>query len=100
MLMTMIVVEGDDTQALQHTISSLCSLNSVGKFASCCASYNNGASITLEDTPARSCFIKSFKSTAGSILTSLFVFCFSFSVLSFSFIFPLSGIFNPENFLF
>ena len=75
-LMMMIVVEGDDTQALQHTISSLCSLNSVGQFVSCCASYNNGASITLASSPARECFISGLTSTTGSILTYLFVFSF------------------------
>ena len=77
-LMMMIVVCGDDTQALRGTISSLCSLNKVGQFASCCGSYNNGASITLEDSPARDCFIYDLESTTGSVLTSLFVICFIF----------------------
>ena len=77
-VLMMIVVSGDDTQALRDTISSLCSLNKVGKFASCCGSYDNGASITLEDSPARSCFISGLKSTTGSVLTSLFVICFIF----------------------
>ena len=77
-MLMMIVVEGDDTQALQHTISSLCELNSVGKFAGCCASYNNGASITLASSTVRSCFIFALSSTTGSILTELFVICFSF----------------------
>ena len=74
----MIVVSGDDTQALRHTISSLCSLNKVGKFASCCGSYDNGASITLEDNSERLCFISGLGSTTGSVLTSLFVICFIF----------------------
>ena len=73
-VLMMIVVEGDDTQALRDTISSLCSLNSVGEFASCCVSYDNGASLTLESSPARTCFISGLTSTAGSVLTSLFVF--------------------------
>ena len=71
-LMT-IVVEGDDTQALRNTISSLCSLNSVGQFASCCVSYDNGASLTLASSTARSCFIYGLGSTTGSVLNSLFV---------------------------
>ena len=77
-VLMMIVVSGDDTQALRDTISSLCSLNSVGQFASCCVSYDNGASLTLEDSTARSCFISGLTSTTGSVLTSLFVICFIF----------------------
>ena len=77
-VLMMIVVSGDDTQALRDTISSLCELNKVGKFADCCGSYNNGASITLESSPARECFISSLGSTTGSVLTSLFVICFIF----------------------
>ena len=74
----MIVVCGDDTQALRDTISSLCSLNKVGRFASCCGSYDNGAFITLEDSTARTCFIHGLTSTTGSVVTSLFVICFIF----------------------
>ena len=77
-VLMMIVVEGDDTQALRDTISSLCSLNSVGKFASCCVSYDNGASLTLASSTVRSCFIYDLASTTGSVLTSLFVICFIF----------------------
>ena len=77
-VLMMVVVEGDDTQALRDTISSLCSLNSVGKFASCCVSYDNGAFLTLESSTTRACFIYSLKSTTGSVLTSLFVICFIF----------------------
>ena len=72
-MLMMIVVSGDDTQAFRDTISSLCSLNSVGRFASCCVSYDNGASLTLEDSEARACFIYDLTSTTGSVLTSLFV---------------------------
>ena len=75
-VLMMIAVEGNDTQALRDTISSLCSLNSVGQFHSCCVSYDNGASLNLEDSPARACFISSLASTTGSVLTSLFVICF------------------------
>ena len=72
-VLMMIVVEGDDTQAFRDTVSSLCSLNSVGQFASCCVSYDNGASITLESSTARACFISGLGSTTGFVLTSLFV---------------------------
>ena len=77
-MLMMIVVEGDDTQALRDTISSLCSLNRVGQFASCCVSYDNGASLTLEFGPVRNCFIPYLESTAESDLTYLFVICFIF----------------------
>ena len=76
-MLMMIVVSGDDTQALRDTISSLCSLNKVGQFASCCGSYDNGASITLVKNTVTSCFFDSFKAT-GSVLTGLFVICFIF----------------------
>ena len=77
-VLTMTVVSGDDTQALRDTISSLCSLNKVGKFASCCGSYDNGASITLENSTTWNCFIYGFVSTRWSVLTGLFVICFIF----------------------
>ena len=77
-VLIMIAVSGDDTQALRDTISSLCSLNKVGQFASCCGSYDNGASITLASSSARACFIYSLASTTGSVLSSLFVICFIF----------------------
>ena len=77
-VLMVVVVCGDDTQALRVTISSLCSLNKVGQFASCCGSYDNGATITLEDSPVRTCFIYSLASTTGSVLTGLFVICFIF----------------------
>ena len=109
-MLMMIVVEGDDTQALRHTISSLCSLNSVGQFASCCVNYDNGASLTLESSTARTCFISGLKSTTGSDLTSLFAVYFIF-VLFFLFddchsfssfiiiIFIILGVFNSEDFM-
>ena len=77
-VLMMIAVFGDDTQALRDTISSLCSLNKVGQFASCCGSYNNGASITLEDSDDRDCFFFGLGSTTGSVLKYLFVICFIF----------------------
>ena len=72
-VLMMVVVEGDDTQALRDTISSLCSLNSVGQFASCCVNYDNGASLTLDDSAARACFIDDSSTSSGSVLTELFV---------------------------
>ena len=77
-VLMMIVVSGDDTQALRDTISSLCSLNKVGQFASCCGSYDNGASVTLADSSASSCFIYRFTTTSGRYVTELFVICFIF----------------------
>ena len=105
-MLMMIVVEGDDTQALRDTISSLCSLNSVGEFASCCVSYDNGASLTLEYSAARRCFIYDLASTTGSVLTSLFVIC-SFLCCSFFLMivihfhhFSFPGVLHPEDFVF
>ena len=104
-VLMMIVVEGDDTQALRDTISSLCSLNSVGQFASCCVSYDNGASLTLEDSTARYCFISDLASTTGSVLTSLFVICFILCCSFFLMIvihfhyFSFSGVFIPKDYV-
>ena len=78
MLMAVVVVSEDYTEALRDTVSSLCKLNKVGQFASCCKSYDNGASITLEDSTTRNCFISYLGSTTGSGLTELFVICFIF----------------------
>ena len=68
------IVLGDDTQALQGTLASLCSLNKNGVFGSCCGSYQNGCSVTLASSTARNCFISGLGSTTGSTLTLLFVF--------------------------
>ena len=97
-VLMMIVVSGDDTQALRDTISSLCSLNKVGQFSSCCGSYDNGATITLKDTPAKSCFISGLGSTTGSVLSSLFVICFIFVL--FLFISHFQGFSIKRNFCF
>ena len=67
---------GDDTQALQSTLASLCSLNKNGVFGSCCKSYQNGCSVSLASSPARNCFIADLGSTTGSILT----FCLYFKL--------------------
>ena len=81
-LMMTASVQGDDIQALRNTISSLCSLNSVGSFASCCTSYNNGATVTFDYSPARTCFTFLLYPGPGSVLASVFVvrsplFCFA-----------------------
>ena len=73
MLAVVVNVLGDDTQALQDTLSSLCSLNKEGQFGSCCVNYGI-SSVTLASSPARDCFIYNISSTSGPILTSLFVF--------------------------
>ena len=72
MLAVVVSVLGDDTQALRDTLSSLCSLNSLGKFGSCCESYDI-SSVTLASSAARNCFLSSLSSTSGSV-TDLFVF--------------------------
>ena len=71
-LMMVIVVSADDTQALRDTVSSLCSLNKAGEFHSCCLSYDIN-SLSLASSPARGCFISSLSSSAESVLTYLFV---------------------------
>ena len=70
LLVVSMCVLGDDTQALQDTLSSLCSLNKNKQFGSCCESYDI-SSVTLASSPARDCFISSLSSVNGSI-TSLF----------------------------
>ena len=65
------IFEGDK-QALQDTISSLCSLNHEGHFGSCCESYDI-SSVTLDSSPARNCFISDLYSTS-KLITTLFVF--------------------------
>ena len=81
-MLMMIVVSGDDTQALRDTISSLCSLNKVGQFASCCGSYDNGASITIINNPSGSCFFAfngvRYNQETGAVVIGLFVICFIF----------------------
>ena len=81
MLGVVVSVLGDDTQALQDMLSSLCSLNNEGKFGSCCESYDI-SSVTLDSSPARNCFISSLSSTSGSI-TTLFVFHLFFKITHF-----------------
>ena len=82
-LTTVVVgVLGDDTKAFQNTISRLCSLNTEGQFGSCCSEYDV-SSVTLASSPARNCFVKYIGSSAGSILTSLFVYLITKSELIF-----------------
>ena len=56
MLAVVVSVLGDDTQALQDTLSSLCSLNKKGKFGSCCENYDI-SSVTLASSETWDCFI-------------------------------------------
>jgi len=84
------LVSGDDTQALQNTLSSLCQLNKEGKFASCCSSYSNGTSVTLEPSDARDCFISSLWSPSGSTLIALLIEQRDLTVLE-------SGVFDGLN---
>ena len=82
MLAVGVNVLGDDTQALQDTLSSLCSLNKEGQFGSCCENYDI-SSVTLASSAARDCYISGLSYTSGSI-TSLFVFQLHFRTVYFS----------------
>jgi len=64
------VVMGDDTEALRHTISSLCSFGGWGDFSACCRSYSAN-SIVLNDRNTWSCFIKNLTVTEDFALTHL-----------------------------
>ena len=65
----------DDSAALRDTLQSLCSLNSVGKFASACRSVTNWGTVTLDNAQSLG-LVKSLLVSSGS-LTSLFVYFFS-----------------------
>ena len=77
MMMALLAVSmcvlGDDTQALRDTLSSLCSLNKVGQFGSCCGSYDI-SSVTLASSAARNCFVFSLVSIDEGSITKLFDF--------------------------
>ena len=80
---TFLRVSGDDTAALQNTLSSLCSVNSIGSFASCCKS-RNISSVDIANYKTWDCFIYELGSTLDNsrVITKLFVslsfpFCFS-----------------------
>ena len=75
LFLMVVAVSAGDQQALRDTVSSLCSQNQDGEFASCCASFGNGATLTLGSSEATSCFFAGFSASGGS-LTSLFVDCF------------------------
>ena len=60
----------DDTQALRNAVKCLCEGNDAGGFSSCCASYSNGASITLSKTQ---CFITSLSLFSSDTVLELFV---------------------------
>ena len=81
MLAVVVSVLGDDTQALQDTLYSLCSLNKKGKFGLCCECYDI-SSVTLASSPARDCFISDIYSTSGSI-KMLFVLRLHFRTVDF-----------------
>ena len=63
---------GDDTQALQNTISSLCINNTRGRFASCCNAHSF-KSIVLEERSTWNCFLRDLNFTKEKNLTFLFV---------------------------
>jgi len=63
-------VLGDDTEALQDTLSSLCSLNQFGKFGSCCKSHNI-SSLDFENRDTWECFFYNLEYTTGNLLTVL-----------------------------
>ena len=71
LLVAVLCVLGDDTQALRDTLSSLCSLNQNGAFGSCCESHDIN-SVTLDSSETWNCFLSSLSSTSNSI-TYLFV---------------------------
>ena len=71
-IMTSFVVCGDDTNAIRDTLSSLCSLNSVGKFASCCKEYPIG-SISFSRRDSWSCYANDMRTNNGGDLLFLFV---------------------------
>ena len=54
------------TLALRDTLSSLCEVNKEGEFGSCCRTYDL-SSVSLEESPARDCFISSLISTSDGI---------------------------------
>ena len=68
-----LLATGDDTQALKKILTKLCSLNSEGKLASCCASFNVETDFELNDSDFEKCFFYGVGFSEGSILTSLFV---------------------------
>ena len=71
-LMLLVVnVHGDDTIALRNTISSLCSLNSVGTFASCCKERDLEL-LTLNNKTSWDCFVRDMEFDNQNNITSLF----------------------------
>jgi len=61
------VVEGDDTEAFRHTLSSLCELNKVGVFADCCSTVDL-SSVTMYT--GWDCFARNVK-YKGDFITEL-----------------------------
>ena len=72
-IMTSFVVCGDDTNAIRDTLSSLCSLNSVGQFGSCCKEHPTG-SISFSRRDSWSCYANDMKTNDEGDLSYLFVF--------------------------
>ena len=71
-IMTSFVVCGDDTNAIRDTLSSLCSLNSVGQFGSCCQEHPTG-SILFSRRDSWSCYANEMRTNNGGDLIFLFV---------------------------
>ena len=60
----------DDTEGLRSMLGNLCTLNTVGTFASCCLASNNGAHTTLA---GGDCFAEYILSLTGTTVQGLFV---------------------------
>ena len=73
LMVVSVSVLGDDTKALQDTLSSLCSLNKDGEFGDCCGKYDI-SSVTLDSTESWKCFLEGISFTSDSIITYLFAF--------------------------
>ena len=72
------LVNCDDTQALRNAVKCLCQVNTAGKFASCCASYSNGDSISLS---GNDCFFSSLVlDSSKQYVNIMFVICFFYSI--------------------
>ena len=101
-IMTSFVVCGDDTNAIRDTLSSLCSLNNVGQFGSCCKEHPAG-SILISKRDSWSCYANDMRTNDGGDLISLFVFSlfYSKSIPHFyTWIFHLEGSLILENIVF
>ena len=91
-IMTSFVVCGDDTNAIRDTLSSLCSLNSVGQFGSCCQEHPTG-SILFSRRDSWSCYANDMRTNNGGDLIFLFVLSSLYSNRFHTF---YTGIFHPR----